>query len=456
MGGAGPGAAARLNGVGAGAARSDMTGSLPRETPGRPQAPLPSPWRLHPGHSFTPGVQEEGTRDGMTSMNRRALLRSSGAALLAGAGRGAFAQAPGAGQHVAVIGGGIIGASIAYHLAASGAQVTVLEKSRPAAGATRNSFAWLNAGGKRPRPYFDLNLLGVLGWHRLQSELGAAALPMQWGGCVDWAGEGEEAARTREKVARQQQWGYPIRMIGARDIAALLPGVTPGPVGAVSFCPLEGTVNPVVATQTLLAAAQGLGAKVEYPATVTGFDAANGRVGRVLTKDGALAVDGVAIAAGLECQPLAAMLGAKVPVESSIGVLAHSDARPVALPRLAYGPGANIKQNPDGGFVTGASFAGTPDAEGTRAEGEALLAFAARYVPAMRAARLADVTLGHRVLPKDSFPIVGALPGVANAYVAAMHSGMTMAPLIGQLAAAEILGGPPADLLATFRPDRFV
>ncbi len=392
----------------------------------------------------------------MIAMNRRTLLRVSGAALLAGAGRGAFAQAPGAGRHVAVIGGGIIGSSIAYHLAASGAKVTVLERSRPAAGATMCSFAWLNAGGKRPRPYYDLNLLGILGWHRLQSELGAAALPMQWGGCVDWVGAGKEADGLPQKIARQQEWGYPVRQIGAGDIATLLPGVTPGEVTAVSFCPLEGTVNPVVAAQALLGAAQKLGAKVEFPAVVTGFDAANGKVSRVLTKAGALAVDGVAIAAGLECQPLAAMLGANVPVESSIGVLAHSDARPAALPRLAYGPGANIKQNPDGSFVTGASFAGTPDAKGTREEGEALLAFAARYVPAIRDARLADVTLGHRVLPKDSFPIVGALPGTANAYVAAMHSGMTMAPLIGQLAAAEILGGPRADLLATFRPERFV
>ena len=64
--------------------------------------------------------------------------------------------------------------------------------------------------------------------------------------------------------------------------------------------------------------------------------------------------------------------------------------------------------------------------------------------------------LGHRVLPKDGFPIVGHVRVTANAYVAAMPSGMTMAPLIGQIAAIEVMGGPKADLLTTFRPERFV
>jgi glycine/D-amino acid oxidase-like deaminating enzyme len=401
----------------------------------------------------------------MMDWDRRSLLKGSGAAMFAaGVGsvsqgllaQSALTQSRGAGRHIVVIGGGIIGASIAYHLAGSGAKVTVLEKSRPAAGATMNSFAWLNAGGKRPRPYYDLNLMGVLGWHRLQAELGAATLPVQWGGCVDWTSGADDAAKMRASIIRQQNWGYPIRMIDPREIAALLPGITPGQVDAASFSSVEGTVNPVLATQILLGAAQRLGAHVEYPATVSGFETAGGEVKRVLTSQGGgMAADGVILAAGLDCQPLAAMLGALVPINSSAGVLAHTEARPIALPRLAYGPGANIKQNPDGGFVTGASFAGTPNATASRQEGEALLATAARYVPAMRGAKLGDVTLGHRVLPKDGFPIVGHLPGTTNAYVAAMHSGMTMAPLIGQLVAAEVLGDGRAEVLTTFRPERF-
>ena len=77
-------------------------------------------------------------------------------------------------DHVIVAGAGIIGASIAYHLAKRGARVTLLEKEHPAAGTTKNSFAWLNASEKSPRSYYELNLAGIAGWRRLELDLGAS------------------------------------------------------------------------------------------------------------------------------------------------------------------------------------------------------------------------------------------------------------------------------------------
>lgn len=391
----------------------------------------------------------------MVKISRRGLMGGLAGLALAQQAGAAKAALPNRGMRVAVIGAGIIGASIAYHLAREGAQVTVLEKDAPAVGATGNSFAWLNAGGKRPRPYHTLNLLGLLGWHRLQTELGGAALPMQWGGCVQWRSGADVAARTAESIFRQQEWGYPVQTIDASQLASLMPGLMPGAVDIASFSAVEGTVNPVVATRALLDAAVAMGARVEHPVSVTGFDAGREGVRRVLSSQGALDVDAVVLAAGLGCMGLAGMLGARVPIESSAGVLAHTEPGAMILPRLAFGPGANMKQPPDGSFVTGASFAGTPDLPATREVGEALLADARAYVPALGDLKLGEVTLGHRVLPGDSFPIVGHLPGSPNAYVAAMHSGMTMAPLIGELAATELLGGPKADLLEMFRPGRF-
>lgn len=387
-------------------------------------------------------------------MNRRTFLAASTATGVALAGASALAQ-PQAGRHVVVIGAGIIGSSIAWHLAAAGVKVTVLEAERPSIGATENSFAWLNAANKRPREYHTLNLLGILGWRRLQAQLGERGPSVQWGGCVDWVADEAAAARMREQTARKQAWGYSIRMIEAGEVRALLPHADPGKVVAAAFTDVEGTVNPKLANEALLAAAKALGAKVEYPVRVTGFDSAGGRVTRVLTSKGAIAVDDVVIAAGLGSQELAAMLGANVPLHSEPGVLAHTAPMPLILPRLAYGPGANIKQNPDGSIVSSPSFAGAPDVPATREVGMALLAQAARYVPEINDAKLDWVSMGHRVLPKDGLPIVGHLGSRANAYVAAMHSGLTMAPLIGQLAAVEILDGPKADLLATFRPARF-
>ena len=87
-------------------------------------------------------------------------------------------------QRVVVCGAGIVGASIAYHLAKSGAAVTVIDKEAPASHASRATFAWINATwAKQPQHYHSLNQQSVSHWHSLQKELG---LPIRWQGSVEW------------------------------------------------------------------------------------------------------------------------------------------------------------------------------------------------------------------------------------------------------------------------------
>ena len=116
-------------------------------------------------------------------MNRRRFLEvTAGMSVAALLPEGARA-AP---RRIVVVGGGIVGASIAYRLVRRGAEVTLLEKAKPAAGATGKSFAWINATySKQPRNYFDLNVMGMAGWRRLDHEF-SGDLQIQWGGCVEW------------------------------------------------------------------------------------------------------------------------------------------------------------------------------------------------------------------------------------------------------------------------------
>ena len=126
-------------------------------------------------------------------------------------------------DHIVIAGAGIIGASIAYHLAKRGAKVTVVEASQPGAGATGKSFGWINATfSKTPRSYFELNRLGIAGWRRLQQELNDE-LQVQWGGSVAWFQPGDEADAFRQSVRRHQEWGYRARFIDEREIHRLLP-----------------------------------------------------------------------------------------------------------------------------------------------------------------------------------------------------------------------------------------
>jgi glycine/D-amino acid oxidase-like deaminating enzyme len=358
------------------------------------------------------------------------------------------------GGRVIIAGAGIIGASIAYHLAKRGAQVTVLEKQRPGAGATQNSFAWINSFSKQPRSYYDLNLYGIAGWRRLTLELGSD-LQVQWGGSVQWSATAEEGAKLRKNVERVEQWGYAAHAIDDAEIPKLTPGITPGPVAAACFAEQEGTVDPMQALGALLKNAGKRGAKIEYPCELTGITIGNGRVRGVETTRGRMEADVVVLAAGVDTPRLAQMAGVNVPLKESPGLLAHSTPQPRMLDRIVLAPGANIKQNPDGRIVTGTDFGGAAELDTSKEFGRKLLRNAEKFLPGLKDVQLETVTLGYRVLPKDDHPIVGFAGACPNLYIAAMHSGITMAPLMGQVAAMEILDGVSVDLLTAYRPARF-
>ena len=349
-----------------------------------------------------------------------------------------------------------MGASIGYHLAKRGAQVTILEKLRPGYGATEKSFAWINSTfSKQPRAYYDLNLLGIAGWRRLTVEL-AGDLQIQWGGSVQWVEPGSaEAEKFANKVRAHQRWGYPSHLVNEAEIRRLLPSIAPGPVGAACHSEIEGTLDPMHALGVLLKHAQQFGAKVEYPCEVTGISIAGDRVRSVETTKGPIAADFLVLASGVDTPRLARMAGIKVPLKESAGLLAHTKPLPRTLDRIALAPGTNIKQNPDGRIVTGTDFDAAATLDTSREFGMKLLHNAEKFLDRLKGAQLETVTLGHRVLPQDGHPIVGFVESCRNLYITAMHSGITLSPLIGQLAAMEILDGTDVDLLRPFRPARF-
>ena len=135
--------------------------------------------------------------------------------------------------------------------------------------------------------------------------------------------------------------------------------------------------------------------------------------------------------------------------------LAHSLPAKKLVDRVVVAPSATIKQNLDGRIVTGTDFGGASGSDTSKEFGRKLLANAQRFLPGIKDTELEMVTLGRRVMPKDEHPIVGFVHQCPNLYVAAMHSGMTLAPVIGQIVAAEVLDGVNVDLLTDYRLSRF-
>jgi glycine/D-amino acid oxidase-like deaminating enzyme len=386
------------------------------------------------------------------TVDRRTLLKLLSTPLLARLP----ARAAAAKDRVVIVGAGIMGASIGYHLAKRGAQVTILEKLRPGNGATEKSFAWINSTfSKQPRPYYNLNLLGIAGWRRLAVEL-AGDLQIQWGGSVQWFEPGvSDVEKLRHNVRAHQQWGYPTHLVDEADIRRLLPPIAPGPVGAACYSEIEGTLDPMQALGVLLTRGQQLGVRLEYPCEVTGISVTGDRVHGVQTNNGPIAADFLVLASGVDTPRLAKMVGVNVPLKESAGLLAHTTPQPRMLERIALAPGTNIKQNPDGRIVTGTDFEATATLDTSHEFGMKLLRNAERFLDRLKGAHLENVTLGHRVLPQDGHPVVGFAERCPNLYITAMHSGITLSPLIGQVAATEILDGVAVDLLTPFRPQRF-
>jgi glycine/D-amino acid oxidase-like deaminating enzyme len=385
------------------------------------------------------------------AMHRRTLLQLVGG--IAVSGVRPFAIQSGARNRIVIAGGGILGANIAYQLAKRGASVTLLEKAKPATGATANSFAWINAN-KQPQAYFNLSRLGIEAWRELHAEIGGE-LPVRWGGSLEWTNTSERAARQAETMRRFQAWGYPVHLIDEQQLRALEPNVVPGAVSSATHAEIEGNADPVGATHVIMARAARAGAKIVYPVEVNGLDLANGRLRAVKTTTGAVDADILVIACGVDTPRVAAMAGLTVQLTRSPGILFHTPPQPPVIDRILLSPIGNLKQKPDGRIVTGLDFGPAPPKDATRERGEEFLEKMSAVLPHLSQATIEKVTLGFRPLPKDSHPIVGFPDGRRDIYITVMHSGITLGPLIGRLAAMEILDGVRVDPLAPYRLERF-
>jgi glycine/D-amino acid oxidase-like deaminating enzyme len=311
----------------------------------------------------------------------------------------------------------------------------------------------------RPEGPADLSALyglAVLDWRRLESEL-AGRLDVQWGGVVHWARPGPEGEALLQSGRSVRGFGGAAQQVGAREFATLAPGVQPGEIGSALFRPHFGAVNPAQAVSALANAAASLGVRFEFGCNVRALRRdSSGGIAAVSTSHGEFTGDTVVLAAGAGASDLAASADTRIEIGIVSGTLAHSRPHARVLSRVLIGPEGSIKQDPDGRIVTGLDY--RPGASGTDTSveyGERLLATASEVVPAMRGARLDFMTLGYVPIPSDSRPIVGFSARSAHLYVVVTMSGITMAPLLGRLAASEIVEGARTSLLATCRPDRF-
>jgi glycine/D-amino acid oxidase-like deaminating enzyme len=364
---------------------------------------------------------------------------------------------------VAVIGAGIIGAAVADRLAAAGAAVTIVDAAVPGSGTSGTSFAWLNSNAKLPRHYHDLSVRALREWARLAAGFGQPPWYVPTGN-VMWAEADGPRAELTERVQRLRAWDYPAEELSARQLADLEPSLRVPPTARIAYFPGEGFVHGEPAVQALLDRARSAGAQLRSPVGDVMLDAGDARIDRVRLPDGgAVQADVYVCCAGWRTAHVLRPLGMAVPLVegdtpgSAAPCLVVTANGPTPLRRVVHTPRVNLRPAWQGGVrlesgeLNDLVDTHTP-ADELDGYGRQLLSRAAEVLPGFTPGTSQN-RLCVRPLPLDGHPLVGWLPPLANLYLAVMHSGITLAPELSRLIAADILGRG-AEELEPYRPTR--
>lgn len=362
-------------------------------------------------------------------------------------------------RDVIVVGSGVIGASIAYHLARRGAAPLLLDQHAPG---SPPSASWASAGGLRSQgrspAELPLTLAAASRWPTLSDELDAN-LEVRLGGHLHLAETEAEAAVVEQRIAQDRAGGIPIERVGPNEIAAIAPGLKPGLVlGA--HTPGDGQAHPGRTAIAFKDAAMRRGASFEQR-TVSTIQRAPSGVTGVMAADGeAIGAAVVVLAAGAWSIELLRPLGIALPLRwRGLQMLLSDVAEPMLAPTVtAVGRNLSLKQGPSGQFMVGGRWFGEPALQAVGATPiESHIAKqwdgAVALLPPMARTRIAQSWAGAEAQSIDGMPFIGRLmPGL---YLAAGFSnhGFQISPAVGELVAGDLTtGGEP--LLAPFSPTR--
>ncbi|AXB42382.1 NAD(P)/FAD-dependent oxidoreductase [Amycolatopsis albispora] len=362
---------------------------------------------------------------------------------------------------VIVVGAGVLGISVARSLARAGAEVLILDRTGPGAGTSSTTFAWTNANRKPDPDYYRITLAGMAEHRELAAELPGEQAYFPSGG-LQFA-DAETEPWLTANVERLQGLGYPARWIDRDEASALAGGIRiPARTTVIAHFPAEGYVRPDRFVQNLLADAVRHGAALSTGTVVSISDGHRARVelagGEVHT------ADRVVLATGRWTGELAAASGFDVPMVSNvergspvIGLLGYVRS-PLDLRCVLHTPGLNLRPGAGAPAVVQALDV-NPGVDPARPPGPG--SDQAATIAARLAALLPDpgevpeieLRVGFRSLPADGNPITGYLG--ERIYCVVSHGGITLAPLLGRLVAAEVAGDQREELLEPFRPGRF-
>jgi len=373
---------------------------------------------------------------------------------------------------VVVIGGGVIGASVAYHLARQKIRVVLLEKGDPAGGSSGACGGTVFLQTKSPGPNLKLALASAKRYQHLAEELAADIEYVNRGGLIIIEKEPERET-VEYLVDRQQKAGLDVRLLDQEQACDLEPALSPEILGA-AFSPMDSQVNPWHLTFAFIKAARRHGARVCTGTRVTGIRRSFHRIKSVVTDKGEVETETVVNAAGVHAARIGALVDLNVPIKPRRGQLVVTEASAPLISRCMLsaqyiaakfnpdlarkGGGVSIEPTAHGNFVLGSTreFVGF-DNRVTPAGIQHIAANISSILPAVKKLKIIRAFAGLRPYTPDGLPILGRVPLLDGFVMAAGHEGdgIALAPITGEIIADLIVDNHTAFPLEAYKLERF-
>jgi glycine/D-amino acid oxidase-like deaminating enzyme len=359
---------------------------------------------------------------------------------------------------VAVVGGGMVGAAIAYGLAKRGSKVAMLDEGDIAFRAARGNFGlvWVQGKGLDFPAYAELTRLSSELWVEFAEELetltGVNLSYIRDGGfelCVteaDLAGRAEEL----ERLQQQSDGEFRYEMLDGAQLRKEIPQVSERLAGA-AFCPLDAHLSPLYLLRALHHGFIALGGSYLPGRPVEAIE--TGETGFTLrTAEGPVAAERLVLAAGLGNLRLAPMVGLNAPVTPNRGqILVTERVEPFLRQPTIY-----MRQTGEGSLLLGDSHEDVGLNDGTTGEVMAAIAkYAVTCFPFLERVRPVRAWGALRVMTPDGAPIYDRAKSGPGAFVACCHSGVTLAAAHARVLPDWIAGEQPIPRLADFTAERF-
>jgi glycine oxidase len=368
---------------------------------------------------------------------------------------------------VLIIGGGIIGSSIALRLARAGLRVTVVDRGDPTSEATRASAGMLAPQGEMVEPddFFHFSRASRDLYPAFLDELESLT-----GERVDYHRDGtllvaadEKEMEELERVHRAQtQLGLPIERLAGGELRRRVAGLSPNLAGGL-FVPGDHWLDSQTLARAVVQAAEKAGATFLRGLSVTGFNASASRLESVLASQApsgaaaALAAGSFVLAAGCWSGRLAGRLGLRLPVEPCRGQMLElevADDWPLVVRSgmhyLVPRPGRRVLVGTTSEYT---GFESSVTAEGLRSILQGVL----RFAPAVKDFRFRTAWAGLRPDTPDHLPALGPAAW-ENLIFATGHfrNGILLAPATAQWIGEWVLNGQTSRSLERYRPARFI